>query len=141
MRDDDPPDKFTLLRAMLDLLDNLEQLGDQTRAGQWSGDELSAGYSFSLAGLDEAIGGPNPVGGVPPAITVRRYDDELILAADLPNVRKKDVEAKMNPADRTVSIVLDDEEIWSVPLADFDGWTITDFSVNNDVLEVRLKYE
>lgn len=139
--DDGPPDKLTLIHAIMKLLDKLDAERAQTRDCRWSSEGLSVDYSVSVAGFDQAPGGLNSGGMAPPAITTRCDDDELLIAADLPNVQTEDVEANLNSEDRTVSILLAREEIWSVPLADFDGWSITDFSVTNDILEVRLTHE
>lgn len=134
MRDEDRP--TGLVRAILDLLADLDERGERTGRGRWSGERADVDYSVEIGGLDDfSEASRRDVPGAS-TITTRTFDDEVVVVADLPNVRSEDVSARVAPDDG-VTIGIDGYVVERVPL-DEEGWSVADVTVNNDVVEVRL---
>lgn len=72
-----------------------------------------------------------------PRFTVRDTQEGLLVVADLKEVDRDDHKTEINLVDKSLIVTIDDRFVWRVPVK--DGWTsITDVSINNDVLEARL---
>lgn len=72
-----------------------------------------------------------------PRFTVRDTEEGLLVVADLNEVDRDDHKTEVNLVDKWVIVTIDDRFMWRVPVE--DGWTsITDVSINNDILEARL---
>lgn len=141
-----------VIQAILDLLAEMDERGDRVGRGRWADDRFSVDYSVSIGGLDEAFGpggrGPRdppdsgsrkaPDAGGDPAITVREFGDEMLIVADLPNVRAEAVDVERD--EQTVVITAEGDVLGRVPIDD-EGWEVVDVSFNNDVMEARLTRE
>lgn len=135
MRDEDRP--TGLVRAILDLLADLDERGERTGRGRWSSGRADVDYSVEIGGLDDFSEASRLDEPGASAITTRTFDDEVLVVADLPNVRSEDVSARVAPDDGAVTIGIDGYVVERVPL-DEEGWSVADVTVNNDVVEVRL---
>lgn len=148
MSDDAPDDERPrgILRAILELLAEMDERDEREGHGHWSGDRTSVDYSVSVGSIDDAFG-PLPSEPSesaderePGPITTREFEDETLVAADLPGVRSEDVAVDVDQEDGAAAISVAGEFVGQVPLDD-GGWTVDDVSVNNDVLEVWLSRE
>lgn len=129
-----------IIRALLEMLAEMEERNERTNQGRWSGDRTTVDYSVSISGLGEAPGTGGNDERETPAITTRQVDDGMLVAADLPGVREGDVTVEIDRDKRAVTIATHGDVLGRVPLDDGD-WTVVDVSVNNDVMEVRLARE
>ena len=132
-----------VLRAILELLSELDDADERSRRSGWTDGRTSVDYSVSVRGLDEALDG-GPSGGTEesgrpetPALTTRETDDGLLVVVDLPERRTEQVAAEVDEDERVAVITAGGDDIGRVPLDDGE-WTVVDVSVNNDIMEVRL---
>jgi HSP20 family molecular chaperone IbpA len=142
MRDDERPGGF--VRALLELLAELDEADDRTRRGQRSGRRTGVDYSLSVG----TLGAPpdrqpsddrrQPSDDRPtPHVTTTWRDDEFVVVADLPHVDEADVVVDIDRDGRSLAVGVDGGPVERVPLDDTD-WRIVGHSFNNGVLEVRL---
>lgn len=151
-----------IIRAILNLLAEMDERDERSGRGHWSGDRTSVDYSISVGSLDDAmnLGPPEDrgpawwdeppeardrgTGGTdewaPGPITTRTYGDEMLVAADLPDVRAENLDVAVNEDEGTVTIDVDGDRMGEVPIDDGD-WSVAEVSVNNDVVEVLLTRE
>lgn len=142
-----------VVRALLELLAEMDERGERRRTGRWSNERTSVDYSVSIGSLDRALarGGDGEwmdsvgdeseqVDGVDDAgvdaVAVREREDGLLVVADLPGDREGDVSVEVDETAGTVVVAVDGV-VGRIPLRDGD-WTVADVSCNNDVLEVTL---
>jgi HSP20 family molecular chaperone IbpA len=145
MRDDERPRGF--VRALLELLAELEEADDRTRRGQRSSGRTDVDYSLSVGTLGSPPDRPDrqPSDDRPtphedrptPHVTTTWRDDEFVVVADLPRVDEDDIVVDIDRDGRSLAVGVDGGPVERVPLDDTD-WTIRDHSFNNGVLEVRL---
>lgn len=145
MTDDDRPGG--IIRAILDLL---AEMDERDRREHWSGERTAVDNSISVGSLDDALALESPDDHDPSGrsdssdergaspLTTRAYgDDELLVVADLPEVRRADLDVSIDRDERTVTVAVEGERVGRVPLDEY-GWTLADVSVNNDVMEALL---
>lgn len=135
---DDHRDDIT--RALLEILQALEDEGEQTREGRWSSGGTSVDYSISIDGLaDDA---PLRAGddGTHSTVALREYEDELLLVADIPGADDDEVSVDLDDDGQMLRIIVDDVVQGRVPIGE-GAWRIADVSVNNEILEVRFEDE
>lgn len=141
-----------VVRALLELLAEMDERGERRRTGRWSNERTSVDYSVSIGSLDRAFtqggdvertgarAGGERTAGVDDAwvdaVAVRERDDGLLVVADLPGDREGDVSVDVDESAGSVVVVVDGV-VGRIPLRDGD-WTVADVSCNNDVLEVTL---
>ena len=64
-------------------------------------------------------------------------DDELIVIADLPRVTDEDVDVDLDADESALILRIDENEIKRIPLDESD-MTITDMTIKNQILELRV---
>jgi len=82
---------------------------------------------------------PGPVAsdGGKPRLTVREVDAELLVVADLRGVVRDDQQTEIDLSEDALVLTVDNRFAWRVPVADGHS-SITDVSLNNDILEARV---
>lgn len=130
----------SITRALLEILQALEEEGEQTREGRWSSGGTSVDYSVSVDGLAEGAPLRSADDGTNSTVAVREYADELILVADIPGADADSVSVDMEDDGQMLRIIVDDVVRGRVPLGE-GQWRIDDVSFNNDILEVSFEDE
>lgn len=135
-------DRPGIVHALLELLSDLSEGADRSR-GSGLGSDVAPGFgdSPSRADVDDARDDGSPRGPEPnrsPPVLIRRVDEGLLVAADLPGVRTVDVSADLNGDRGTVRLAAHREEIGRLPVAE-GGWRVIDVGVTNGVMEMRLR--
>lgn len=106
------------------------------------GPHLGVDAAGSISDLDAV---PNPVGPTPFAgdggdyrFTARETDEGLLVVGDFRGVAASGQETEINLGEDALILTIDGRIVSRVPID--GGWTtITDVSVNNEVLEVRVR--
>jgi len=75
--------------------------------------------------------------GGSPRFTVREVDRGLLVVADLKGVVRDDQQTEIDLSDDALVLTVDNRFAWRVPVEDGHS-SITDVSLNNDVLEARV---
>nr|WP_240148928.1 gas vesicle protein GvpH [Halorubellus sp. JP-L1] len=75
--------------------------------------------------------------GGSPRFTVREIDTGLLVVADLKGVVRDDQQTEIDLSDDGLILTVDNRFAWRVPVEDGHS-SITDVSLNNDVLEARV---
>ena len=138
-----------ILRAILNLLVETDEDEESDGRPHWADDRKTVDYSISVGSLDDALALGSAAGDDQQRrsdaaddrehspISTRAYGDELLLVADLPDVRAEDVTVEVDTEYRTVTITADGTRVGRVPIGRGD-WSVARVSVNNDVLDVLL---
>lgn len=135
---DDRRDDIT--RALLEILQALEDEGEQTREGHWSSGGTSVDYSISIDGLADDAPLRSGDEGTNPTVALREYEDELLLVADIPGADDDEVSVDLDDDGQMLRIIVDDVVQGRVPIGE-GAWRIVDVSFNNEILEVRFEDE
>ena len=82
---------------------------------------------------------PGPIAGDggTPRLTVREVDAELLVVADLRGVVRDDQQTEIDLSEDALVLTVDNRFAWRVPVSDGRS-SITDVSLNNDILEARV---
>ena len=75
--------------------------------------------------------------GGSPRFTVREVDTELLVVADLRDVVRDDQQTEIDLREDALVLTVDNRFAWRVPVDDGRS-SITDVSLNNDILEARV---
>lgn len=112
--------------------------GSATRSGPNLGVD-AAGSISDLAPVPDPVGPHDPVGdGGDYRFTARETDEGLLVVGDLRGFEGKRRETEVDLGEDALILTIGERVVSRVPID--DGWTtITDVSVNNDVLEVRVR--
>lgn len=137
MKDDRRED---ITRALLEILQALEDEGEHTREGNWSSGRTSVDYSLSIDGLADDAPLRSGDDGTHPTVALREYEDELLLVADIPGAEYEDVSVDMVDDGQMLRIIVDDVVQGRVPIGE-GPWRIVDISFNNEILEVWFQDE
>lgn len=128
-----------ITRALLEILQALEDDDEHTREGNWSTGRTSVDYSISIDGLANDAPLRSGDDGTNPTVALREYEDELLLVADIPGAEDDDVSVDLDDG-QMLRIIVDDVVQGRVPIGE-GAWRIVDVSFNNEILEVRFEDE
>lgn len=72
-----------------------------------------------------------------PRFTVREVETGLLVVADLRGITRDDQQTEIDLSEDALVLTVDNRFAWRVPVADGHS-SITDVSLNNDILEARV---
>lgn len=159
-RDDRSTQPESLLDQLYSLLASLDEIDEEEGSHPSGSGHIERGsaridYDYNVSvglGQNDHPSGPDTAASphqshsdqrptessIPIEIREGRSDDELVVIADLPGVTDDDdVEIDLNTDDSALILRIDENEIKWIPL-DRSDMTITDMTINNQILELRV---
>lgn len=154
-RDDRKGGALGRLLRLLETLAEMEEDGERRRDGRTNVGGTSVDFSVNIGSVDDLADAFGGRGGRPDRgrggdrdeavdepldthVDVRETETGVVVVADLPTVDEDDVDATVDDEAGELRITLGGETLGSVPLRG-EELTVTDATVRNRILEVRLE--